>query len=635
MGRAKVFYMKKILDSITSIKDLRSLPVKELPALATELRGTIIDVVSQNGGHLASSLGVVDLTIALHYSFNTPFDRIIWDVGHQTYAHKILTGRKDLFPTIRRHHGLSGFPKVSESPFDTYDTGHSSTSMSLAVGEAVARDLKHEKHAVIAVIGDGSLTGGLCYEAMNQIGHVKKEMIIILNDNEHSISPNVGAIAQYLTKIISGSFYNKVRRRYSNFLKKVPKGKQVWDFFKKVELRTKGLILPGQVFEEFGIRYFGPVDGHNIEGMIMLFDRLKKINNGPKIVHVITKKGTGYLPAEKHPSKFHGIGPFDKTTGITAASVKIGWSEVAGKTLARISEKNRSVCAITAAMKDGTGLSDFEKAAPGRFFDVGIAEEHAVVFASALAKNGFRPFVAIYSTFLQRAYDQLIHDVGIMNLPVTFLIDRAGIVGEDGETHHGLFDIGFIRNIPNFLLFSPSTGEELKDMIHFAASYGKGPIAIRYPRGAVPETTISFLRHSIFSPGVAFECGTGSVALVVSGDMIPYAESVAALLEAQGLSSTIIKLVTLKPLDMKCISSAVHRTKCFITIENGYISGGIGEEIVSLLPGELRGRHIFSVGFPDKFITHGKSAEIFEEYGLSPDRTSERILAWLDRSGGR
>ncbi|MGL4368657.1 MAG: 1-deoxy-D-xylulose-5-phosphate synthase, partial [Spirochaetota bacterium] len=394
----------------------------------------------------------------MHYCFDTPRDRIIWDVGHQAYAHKILTGRKDSFKTIRTYKGLSGFPKITESPFDTYNAGHSSTSLSLAIGEAVARDLKREKHRVIAVIGDGSLTGGLCYEAMNQIGHLGKEMIVILNDNELSISKNVGAIPQYLTRLISGSIYNTVRKRYYLFLKKVPWGNELWSFFKKAESRVKGLILPGHVFEEFGIRYFGPVDGHNVEGLIDLFERLKTVDEGPKIVHVVTRKGKGYAPAEKDPSRFHGIGPFVKETGENLSKKKKSWSDVAGGTLALLAKENHSVCAVTAAMKDGTGLAAFEKAAPHRFFDVGIAEGHAAVFAAALARNGLRPFVAIYSTFLQRAYDQMIHDVAIMNLPVTFLVDRAGIVGDDGETHHGLFDIGFFRAIPNFMLLAPSTG---------------------------------------------------------------------------------------------------------------------------------------------------------------------------------
>ena len=628
--------MKKILDSIQSAEDLRRIPVHDLPSVASELRETIIDTVSRNGGHLASSLGVVDLTVALHYSFNTPKDRIIWDVGHQSYAHKILTGRRDSFPTIRRFGGLSGFPKVSESPYDTYDTGHSSTSISLAIGEAVARDLKHEKHEVLAVIGDGSLTGGLCYEAFNQIGQLQKEMMIILNDNEHSISPNVGAMSQYLTRLISGSVYNAVRKKYYNFLKKLPFGRPLWNLFVKVESRVKGLIVPGQVFEELGLRYFGPVDGHNIEGLIQLFERLKKINSGPKIVHVITRKGMGYSFAEKHPAKFHGIGPFDRATGETLAAPKTTWSDVAGKTLVKLAEKNKSICAVTAAMADGTGLSAFAKENPSRFFDVGIAEQHAVVFASALAKNGMRPFVALYSTFLQRAYDQLIHDVGIMNLPVTFLVDRAGIVGEDGETHHGLFDLSYLRTIPNFMLLSPQNGEELRDMIVFAASWGKGPIAIRYPRGGVPEKTVSVAKHNQFVPGIASEAGAGTdVALVAAGEMVHYAREVASLLHAQNVSTTIVGLSTLKPLDMKTIRSAVSRCRCFVTIENGYISGGIGEEIVALLDGEFRARHIFSVGFPDKFIVHGRTDELYEAYGLSHDRTCERIIAWLGRAHGR
>ena len=398
----------------------------------------------------------------------------------------------------------------------------------------------------------------------------------------------------------------------------------------------KGLFVPGQLFEEFGLRYFGPVDGHNIDGMIRLFERLKKINSGPKIVHVITKKGKGYSFAEADPAKFHGIGPFVRETGETIAVRKTTWSDVAGKTLVHLAQKDQSICAVTAAMTDGTGLAAFASAMPERFFDVGIAEEHAVVFASALAKNCFHPFVAIYSTFLQRAYDQMIHDVGIMNLPVTFLVDRAGIVGEDGETHHGLFDIGYIRPIPNFLFLSPTSGEELRDMICFAASWNKGPVAIRYPRGAVPESAVTVTQHARFIPGVAsVSAGGPQVAFVAAGDMVAYARGVSSILEAEGIKPVIVGLPTLKPLDMKSIAAAVSGTRCFVTVENGYISGGIGEEIVSLLSGELRARHIFSVGFPDKFITHGKSGALYEAYGLSPERTAERIIAWLERSRER
>jgi 1-deoxy-D-xylulose-5-phosphate synthase len=622
--------MHPILDNVDSPKDLRKLKQDQLPLLASEIREMIIDVVSRNGGHLAPSLGVVDLTLALHYTFDTPKDRIIWDVGHQAYAHKIITGRRDRFSTLRTYKGISGFPKITESEYDSYTVGHSSTSLSLAIGDVVARDLKHEHRRVIAVIGDGSLTGGMSYEALNQIGHLKKEMIIILNDNEHSISKNVGAMSAYLTRIISGEFYNKMRKRYYHFLKKFTKGKLLWELFLKTESRLKGFILPGQLFEELGLRYFGPIDGHNIGAMIQLFERLKHLNSGPKMVHVITRKGKGYKHAENDPSRFHGIGPFVRKSGESAGVKMTTWSEVAGKILASLGARDEKIVAVTAAMKDGTGLTEFERIAPRRLFDVGIAEEHAVTFAAGLARNGLKPFVALYSTFLQRSFDQLVHDVGIMNLPVKFLIDRAGIVGDDGETHHGLFDIALLRNIPNFTVLAPSTGAELRDMVAYAASYNKGPIAIRYPRGAVPDQDLKTEKASKLIDLSARVLSQGKdCALLAAGDMVGFALELAALLRKSRITCRVVNLFSLKPLDMKGIIDAVRKTRAYVTLENGYISGGIGEEIISVLPRDLKSRHILSIGFPDIFITHGKTDEILSEYGISVQQSAEKILAGL------
>jgi 1-deoxy-D-xylulose-5-phosphate synthase len=626
--------MYPMLDKINSVEDLRKQPICDLPLIAEDIRSYIIDVISKNGGHLAPSLGAVDFTIALHYVFNTPADHLIWDVGHQAYAHKILTGRKDLFATIRTFGGLSGFPKISESEFDTYNVGHASTSLSLALGDAVSRDIKGGNNKIIAIIGDGSLSGGLCFEALNHIGHLKKELIIILNDNEHSISKNVGAMSEYLTRIISGSLYNRMKKRYHRFMSLTALGRVLLKFFQGIESRIKGLVLPGQLFEDLGLRYFGPIDGHNIEGMITLFERLKHINNGPKIVHIKTRKGKGFAPAEADPSRFHGIGPFDRATGETQTPKKITYSDVAGGALTLLAEQNQKIVALTAAMKDGTGLSQFAKKYPDRFFDVGIAEEHLVTFAAALARNGLKPFVTIYSTFLQRAFDQLIHDTAIMNLPVTFLIDRAGLVGDDGETHHGLFDISMIKNIPHFMMLSPSNGAELRDMLFFASTYTKGPLAIRYPRGAVADQDIDL---SGFSPIrlVSQTVSEGSdVTLLAAGDMVQHAMSIAELLSKQGISCRIVNLVSLKPLDIIGITSAIEETRYFVTLENGYLSGGIGAEIVTLLPRELKIKHIFSVGFPDIFITHGKMDELLDVYGLSAERCAERIQYLLDHNGG-
>ncbi|HQL43955.1 MAG TPA: 1-deoxy-D-xylulose-5-phosphate synthase, partial [Spirochaetota bacterium] len=428
-----------MLDDINGPEDLKKLSIGELSSLSDEIRSRILEVVSQNGGHLASSLGVVELTIALHYVFNSPTDRIIWDVGHQCYAHKIITGRNKLFHTLRMFHGISGFPKTSESVHDHYDTGHSSTSLSLALGEAIARDINSGNYQIVAVIGDGSLTGGMSFEGLNHIGQLKKDIIIILNDNEHSISRNVGALSEYLMRLITGGVYNKLRRKSYEFIHRIPKiGPMLFNLFDRIEARIKGIFVPSSFFEDLGIRYFGPIDGHNIPTLIDLFNRIAKLNKGPKIIHVYTKKGKGYVHAEKNPSKFHGIGPFDIKTGKPLKKSSISYSDIAGKTLVDVARHDKKVFAITAAMKLGTGLSEFEDYFPQRFIDVGICEQHAITLASSLAKNGFKPFVSIYSTFMQRAVDQIIHDVALMNLPVKLLIDRAGIVGDDGETHHGL-----------------------------------------------------------------------------------------------------------------------------------------------------------------------------------------------------
>ncbi len=620
-----------LLDSIHKINDLRGLGIDQLKILSDELRSYIIDVVSKNGGHLASSLGTVELTIALHYVFNTPYDRIIWDVGHQSYAHKILTGRKSEFATLRKFNGLSGFPKVSESKFDTYNTGHSSTSLSLALGDAVGRDLKREKYKVIAVIGDGSMTGGMAFEALNQIGHLKKDLIIILNDNEHSISKNVGALSEYFMRLITGSLYNRLRKRSYDIIRRMPRyGARLYDFIYTKEARLKGMFIPGSLFEEMGIRYFGPVDGHNLGLMIDMLNRIKNINNGPKIIHVLTKKGKGYEPAEKNPDFFHGVGPFDKTTGAVAKSSGLSYSEIAGKTLSELNRHDKKIVAITAAMKLGTGLYEFEKHAPNRFFDVGIAEQHAVTFASALAAKGFKPFVSVYSTFLQRAVDQLIHDVAIMNLPVKILVDRAGIVGEDGETHHGLFDIGFIKNIPNFMLLAPSNGQELRDMIYFAAEYNDGPIAIRYPRGREITRKIAFREHNSFVPGKISRLSKGKdITLLAIGEMVAAANEVKKALEKDGIGASVVKINSIKPLDVAGIESVIRETGRFITLENGYSIGGAGEYILSHIAGDLRSGLLFCGGFPDRFIPHGKNSELFQSCGLTPQALADTLKTAL------
>lgn len=628
-----LWFVTVLLDSIRTVADLRKLAEEELDRLNDEIRNYIIDVVSETGGHLASSLGVVELTTALHYVFNTPRDKIIWDVGHQSYAHKIITGRKEEFKSLRKFNGLSGFPKRSESVYDAFNTGHSSTSLSLALGEAVGRDLKNEKYKVIAVIGDGSLTGGMAFEALNQIGHLKNDLIIILNDNEHSISKNVGALSEYLMRLITGTLYNRLRKGSYQIIKKIPRyGNSIYDFIYRAQAGVKGILVPGHFFEELGIRYFGPVDGHNTPLLIDILSRIRDINSGPKLLHIITKKGKGYGPAEKNPARFHGIGPFNRKTGRTAGNSRISYSEITGRTLASISKKDKKVIAITAAMKLGTGLYEFEKRAPSRFFDVGIAEQHAITFAGALASKGFKPFVSIYSTFLQRAVDQLIHDVAIMNLPVKLLVDRAGIVGDDGETHHGLFDVSIIRNIPNFMFLAPSNGEELRDMIYFAAGYNDGPIAIRYARGGTGEGGIDISRPEPFVPGKLKPVKKGNDAAIFAlGDMMDSALVLHGLLGAEGIKASVVNLLSIKPLDIGGIQKIIRNVKGFITMENGVLSGGIGEYILSVIDKESRKKYMFSAGFPDNFITHGKSEELFRKYSLDPESLRDRILQELEQ----
>ncbi len=623
-----------LLEKINSPADLKKLSVEEMTLLAEEVRAYMLDVLSVNGGHLASSLGVVELTLALHHVFNTPADKLIWDVGHQAYTHKIVTGRREDFRGIRRKGGISGFPKRNESVYDPYDVGHSSTSISLAVGEAVGRDLAGKNYKVVAVIGDGSLTGGMAFEALNHIGHIGNDVIIILNDNEHSISENVGAISTYLTEMISGGFYNRFRKKSMEVVQSIPfVGNFIYRLTYRIISTTKGFLIPGQLFETLGIRYFGPVDGHNIGKLVDILDRVKKINSGPKIVHVITKKGKGFQPAEFDPCTFHGTGPFERCTGERALRASgENYSSVAGRTLAAIAKKDKTVVAVTAAMKEGTGLAEFEKAAPGRLFDVGIAEQHAVTFSAALSSTGARPFVAIYSTFMQRALDQIIHDTALMNLPVRFLIDRAGIVGEDGETHHGLFDISMIRNIPNFQLFAPSNGGELRDMIYYAWKHDSGPVAIRYPRGTASSEQLDVKAQGVFVPGKIKILTKGSdLAILAAGDMVATASALAALLKKRGIGSTVVNVLSIKPLDVKGIGKVIDGCAGFITLENAYVSGGLGEYIYSQIDPSLCAKRIALAGFPDCFITHGTSAEIFEDHGLDVESLADMVFPYLKK----
>lgn len=618
-----------LLDGIHEIGDLRKIREEDLPVLAAEIRELIIDVISRNGGHLAPSLGVVELTMALHYVFNTPDDRIIWDVGHQTYSHKILTGRRGNFSTIRKFGGISGFPKRNESEFDTYDVGHSSTSLSLAEGEAVARDIQKKKHKVIAVIGDGSITNGMAFEALNHMGHKENDLIIILNDNEHSICKNVGALPRYLNRIITGNIYNRVRRRSMDLVKKIPSiGDTSFDFIHRFFDSFKGMIVPGQLFEDMGIRYFGPVDGHDLPAMIELFRSIREINSGPKIIHVLTTKGMGYPPAVENPSLFHGIGPFDRETGKVVKARKTSYSDVAGDTLLSLAAEDGSIIALTAAMKLGTGLYEFEQKYPDRFFDVGISEQHMLTFAAAMASAGLKPFVSIYSTFLQRAYDQLIHDIALMNHPVRLLIDRAGIVGDDGETHHGLCDITMLRSIPNFTLMAPASGDELAQMIRYAASFGSGPLAIRYPRGEAAVSGEGRGEIPDFRKPVVL-AGGGDLAIFAIGDMVKVALGVREILAAKGINATVVKVLTIKPLAVEEIEGIIEGCGRFMTLENGYISGGFGEHLLGSIRPPLKSRLLFNLGFPDEFVVQGSHAELLGRYRLDGESVAGMVMKGL------
>ncbi|MBU0502651.1 MAG: 1-deoxy-D-xylulose-5-phosphate synthase, partial [Candidatus Margulisbacteria bacterium] len=535
--------MPTLLDKIKLPETLRELSAKQLEQVAAEVRSKIIEVTAKNGGHIAPSLGAVELAVALHATLESPKDKIVWDVGHQAYAHKILTGRLEKFDTLRTFGGISGFPKPTESPHDAFAVGHASTSISAALGMVKARDLKGEKHSVVAVIGDGSLSGGLAYEGVNNVDGMKTNLIVILNDNEMSISKNVGAMSNYLTQVTTSNLYVDLRDRIEKVVTRIPKvGTSLFEAARKLKDRTKHIVVDFKVnvmFEELGYKYFGPIDGHNIPLLISTLHHAKDVA-GPVLLHVITKKGKGYAPAEKDPSKFHGKGPFEIKTGRAKEEDKVSYTKLFGETLFKLAKKNERIIAITAAMVDGTGLENFAEKFPDRFFDVGIAEEHAVTFAAGLAISGFRPVVAVYSTFLQRAYDQIIHDVCMQNLPVVFCLDRAGLVGEDGPTHHGVFDLAYLRSIPNMTVVAPADGEELQEMLAKAIEHN-GPIAIRYPRGAVSSTHSRVSNTSQPTPHT-------KICIIAIGSMVGPSLEAAALLEKDGVSARVINAKYVKPL---------------------------------------------------------------------------------------
>jgi 1-deoxy-D-xylulose-5-phosphate synthase len=610
--------MTKVLDQINISHDVKKLDLEELEKLCHEIREEIVSTVSKTGGHLASSLGVVELTVVLHYIFDFPKDKLIWDVGHQGYAHKFLTGRKDRFHTLRQYEGISGFPKRDESPYDAFDSGHSGTSISSALGMAEAKRLKGEGGKVIAVIGDGSMTAGLAFEGLNQAGHIDQDLIVILNDNEMSISRNVGALSSYLNRLMTGEFVNRFRDDMKEFLGTLPGiGKSVLRFAKQAEESLKGLLMPGLLFEELGMKYIGPIDGHRLDYLIETFQNIKKLK-GPILVHVITKKGKGYPPAEKNPDRFHGVSPFVIETGELRNDQKNppSYTEVFGETLCELAKANKRLIAITAAMQSGTGLEEFARRFPDRFYDIGIAEQHAVTFAAGLALEGMKPVVAIYSTFMQRAYDQILQDVCLQNLPVTFALDRGGIVGEDGPTHHGLFDFSYLRHIPNLIVMVPKDENELRHMIKTAMECPL-PIAFRYPRGkGVGVEREVPLRSIEIGKGEVLMGGKDILILAIGSTVYPSLRAAERLRDI-GIQATVINSRFLKPLDGDLLCVWAKRAGKVLTVEENVLQGGFGSAILELF--QERGLHSIQVkrlGIPDLFVEHGPQTLLREKYGI-------------------
>lgn len=608
--------MKKLLDTINSPEDLKKLNPDQLPLLAEEIRQYIIRTVSETGGHLASSLGTVELTIALHYVFNTPYDKIVWDVGHQAYTHKILTGRKEDFKTMRAYNGISGFPKRNESPYDSFDVGHSSTSISAALGIAQARCLRGNRSKAIAVIGDGSLMAGMAFEGLNYAGHIKKNIIVVLNDNDMSISPNVGALSSSLSHLISGHTYNKFRDEVKSLLSRIPGvGEPISKLARQSEWFFKSLFVPGLIFDELGFKYIGPVLGHRLD---LLLENLENIKNltGPILLHVITKKGKGYAPAEKDPTFFHGVGPFDIMTGKALAKKgPLSYTEVFGNTLTRIAEENKSVVAITAGMTSGTGLDVFQKEFPERFFDVGIAEQHAITFAAGIASEGFRPVAAIYSTFLQRSYDQILHDVCLQKLPVIFMLDRAGIVGEDGPTHHGLFDISYLRPLPNMVFMAPKDENELRHMI-YAAFRLTQPVAIRYPRGRGLGVPLDQeIKEIPIGKAEVIKDGSDVAVFAIGSTVYPAIEA-SEQLAREGISCAVINSRFIKPLDRDCIIEFAEKTGHLVTVEENVVQGGFGSAVLEAIPDHRKDIRIVTLGIPDTFVEHGSQKILRGKYGI-------------------
>ena len=619
-----------MLEKINSPEDLKNLNIGEKNQLAKEIREYILQVVSENGGHLASNLGVVELTIALHSVFNMPKDKIVWDVGHQSYVHKILTGRREQFKTLRKLDGISGFPKINESEYDSFNTGHSSTSISAALGMARARDLKGENNQVIAVIGDGALTGGMALEALNDAGFSQTKMTVILNDNEMSISKNVGGLNMFLSKLRTKKLYKKSNISIKRVLNKVPIiGKPMVRIIQRIKRSIKQLVIPKMFFEDIGFTYLGPVDGHNIEELENILNLSKQVDK-PVLIHVLTKKGKGYKIAEENPDKFHAIAAFNIKTGKTKKEKKTDYSKIFGEKLVELAKDNEKIVAITASMKDGTGLTKFAKEFPDRFFDIGIAEQHALTMAAGMAKEGMIPFVPIYSSFYQRAYDQVIHDIAIQNLPVIMCVDRAGVVGADGETHQGTLDMAFFRLVPNLTIMAPKDFKEFEDMLEFAISLNK-PVVIRYPRGG-EDNNIKFEKHEKIELGIAEVIKEGiDISIIAIGKYVAKAVKLAEEYEKHGVNAEIINARFLKPLDKKTIKKTIEKTKNILTMEDGTKINGLGTAIEELIVEEnLQGIKMEKYAWPDEFIKHGTVEEL--EENVQRGRFFLDKMSNLDRS---
>lgn len=621
-----------MLEKIQKPNDIKKIPADQLPALAEEIREFIIESLSKTGGHLASNLGVVELTIAMHRVFDLPKDKLIWDVGHQSYTHKILTGRKDGFETLRREGGISGFPKRSESDCDVFDTGHSSTSISAGVGYVRARELKKENYSVVSIIGDGALTGGMAYEALNNAASLKSNFIIVLNDNEMSITENVGGMSSYLSGLRTASAYTDFKMDVTKALNRIPGiGPGMVDAMRKTKSSIKQIIIPGMLFEDMGLTYLGPVDGHNIPQLIKIFQEAKRFE-GPILVHVLTQKGRGYEPAMRHPARFHGAGPFDVKTGLPVGKSNPTYTDVFSTVMRKMGDRRKDVVAVTAAMMTGVGLKRFSNMFPDRCFDVGIAEEHAVTFAAALSLGGITPVVAIYSSFLQRAYDQIMHDVCMQNLHVVFAIDRAGLVGYDGETHHGIFDLSYLGSMPNMTILAPKNLWELSDMIKFAVDYD-GPIAVRYPRGEAYTGLKEFRAPICLGKSEVIHEGS-RVALLAVGSMVKMAEEVQKQLkERMDMDAALVNARFVKPIDEELLRSFADTYELVVTLEENVKDGGFGERVLAFAEEEDLPFGVEIIALPDRFIPHGSVSYQMKQVGFTPEDICGRIEEYYRKQG--